>query len=337
MRTTGRPSRGRSAWALRTAALVLSPVLLVTVWAWWHPAWAATKAGDAKIVTPAEGSSPGGAPLGKGDAATPFTLALPTGASCRGDSANDGYRVQSYMVPESVDPATLQFGSVGPTPTGVGGAFRQPLFTTTTDPVVNHQTAAATKRPGPGPIVNIPAVNLSVFKAGDVPAGSYNVGIACTKGGASATQLDTYWNTKLVVASASGGGAAISWEAPASAATPSSPAATGSDAQPAAPGGPAPGGGGPISDAASGQPGASADGGPAGAGSSSSADNAPKPSAPSGAPPSFGLPVARLATQVDMIGSTRLTAAGWVALLLLVIRVGMLLMRPHPTAPARTA
>lgn len=291
--------------------------MAVVAWAWWSPAWAATKAGDAQVVTPAEGTSAGGLPLTGGSAATPFTLQLPSGASCRGDSANDGYRVQTYMVPERIDPATLQFGSVGPVPVGTGTAFRQPLFKTTSDPVVNTQTAAATRTPGPGPIVNIPAMNFSVYREGDIPAGTYNVGVACTKGPASPTQLDTYWNTKLVVTAAPGtAAAAITWTVPsppaAAAPVPAGPPGEVATAVEAA--------------AATASPGATARSIP----STVSEVSRPKlslPVRPSGAPPSLGLPAADLASYVRRVGDSRLAIAVSTALALVALRIAFLLTR----------
>lgn len=302
-------SRG---WTARTAAIASLPFLLVSVWAWWSPAWSATRVGDAEVITPIDAPSSAGQRLGTGTTLTAFSLRLPTGASCRGDSANDGYRVQSYMVPARIDPASLTFGSVGPVPPGTGAAFRQPLFTTTSDPFVNHQTAAATKRPGPGPIVNIPAVDFAVFKAGDIPVGTYNVGIACTKGPASATQLDTFWNTTLVLAAAKGPGAAVGWTAPSAGQVP--PAAP--PASPASPTPPA----GPATVAT-----ATPDAAPA-----ATVTTVLEETAPTGAPPSLGFPVSGLISHVRIVGGSRLALAMSAALVLVVMRVALLLVRPVP-------
>jgi len=79
---------------------------------------------------------------------------------------------------------------------------------------VNAQTANATQPGGPGPVINIPAFSFAVYEPGNVPAGTYNVGIACTKGSASPTQLDKYWNVNLVVAaSATDQRAGFTWTA----------------------------------------------------------------------------------------------------------------------------
>ena len=165
------------------------------------PAHAAGTLSGAATVTPNSGNS-----------ATAFALGLPAGAACPGDSANDGWRWQTYMVPASVDPSTLTFDANGPVPSGVGAAFRQPLYDTAFSPIVNQQTANATTPPGPGPIINIPSANYSAFAPGDIPAGVYNIGIACTLGPASATQMSSYWNVqKTFTVNATGGPAQVDW------------------------------------------------------------------------------------------------------------------------------
>lgn len=184
-------------------------MLMVTVWgvsfSGVTQAAAAIDGGSSRVVTPSDGSGGAGQPLASGASATPFSLLLPAGAACTGDSALGGYRVQSYIVPESVAPASLTFDSAGPMPSGLGASFRQPLFESTGSGYVNAQTANATVTGGPGPVVNIPAFKLGppdVFVPGDIPAGTYNVGIACTKGPASATQIDKFWNTQMTVTTA---------------------------------------------------------------------------------------------------------------------------------------
>ncbi|MDP1795642.1 MAG: hypothetical protein Q8K63_16005, partial [Acidimicrobiales bacterium] len=132
--------------------------------------------------------------LTKGDKATPFTLQLPTGAACAGDSANDGYRVQSYHVPATVDASTLRFEETGPQPTGLGDAFRQPLYATNANPYVHAQTAPATPAPGPGTVINVPAFDFAQYKPDMVRAGAYKVGIACARPDGSIERL---WETAI--------------------------------------------------------------------------------------------------------------------------------------------
>jgi hypothetical protein len=60
---------------------------------------AAPAAGTAEVVTPQDGTSSAGKTLANGSGKTRFSLKLPAGAACSGDSTNGGYRVQSFMVP----------------------------------------------------------------------------------------------------------------------------------------------------------------------------------------------------------------------------------------------
>jgi len=150
---------------------------------------AGANAGPSQIIDPATGN-----PVNTGGSATPFTLKLPAGAACTGDSANANYRVFSYMVPVTTDPSTLTFGSAGPT--AAPGEFRAPLYKTTGSPYVNVSTSNAVPAGGPGQIIQpLPAFDYKVFGPGIVPSGAYNIGIACTLGPAGPTQEDRYWNT----------------------------------------------------------------------------------------------------------------------------------------------
>lgn len=152
-------------------------------------------------------TSGGAALLQSGNSATTFTLRLPANAACPGDSANAGWRFQTYMVSGAIDPATLEFGSSGPTgpSTGTYATFKQPLYTTSFSPIVNRNTADAASANGPGPILGIPDMNFEVHNPGDVPTGVYNLGIACTLGGASATQMSNFWNVQMTITADPGG------------------------------------------------------------------------------------------------------------------------------------
>lgn len=199
-----RLKRGLTGVVVAMLAAVTLPFLTAT------PASAAGVLQGAATINTAGG----GALLQSGDGATNWTLRLPSGASCPGDSPNDGWRWQTYMVPSSVDPSTLQFGGSGPNPPGTGASFRQPLFDTFGSPVVNQNTPAAATSGGPGPIVSIPDVNFEVFSPGQIPAGVYNIGIACTLGPASATQMSNFWNVQMTIAENAGGAdnADITWQ-----------------------------------------------------------------------------------------------------------------------------
>jgi len=169
--------------------------------------------GGAVTVVVPPGTPTAGNPLTAGGSATEFALRPPEGAACSGDSVA-GYRAQSYMVPESVLPGSLTFANTGPLPPGSGAAFTQPLYSSLGSTWVNKTTAVTT-----GLLIGLPV--LSFAWAADVggitylPAGTYNVGFACTKGVASATQLDKYWNTKLTIVAAAGDSpSGLTWTVP---------------------------------------------------------------------------------------------------------------------------
>ncbi|MDO8362475.1 MAG: hypothetical protein Q7V88_06225 [Actinomycetota bacterium] len=162
--------------------------------------------GAIQILVP-PGSPTAGQPLNSGGSATVFAMTPPVGASCTGDTTSGGYKIQSYMVPASVDPATLTFDSSGPMPAGTGASYRQPMFSSGGTPVVNRNTAVASEAGGPGLLTGLPTMSFALFGASGpsiVPAGTYNLGFACTLGAASATQLDKYWNVQLTFAADAG-------------------------------------------------------------------------------------------------------------------------------------
>ena len=200
------PTRRRVARDLARAGTVVSAALFLvslTQATWPNAAVsaAAQNAGNAQILAPSDVAI--GAPLSSGGSATVFALTPPSGASCTGDSTAGGYRVQSYIVPASVDPATLTFGPQGPLPAGTGANLRQPLFSGAGTPIVNKTTAVASAPGGGGLLTGMPTISFGVFGASGpqiIPAGTYNIGFACTLGLASATQLDKYWNAQMTFA-----------------------------------------------------------------------------------------------------------------------------------------
>ncbi len=206
----------------RWALLSIGAATLVTQLLTGSPARATADAGTAPVVL-----SEAPAAAAAGGSATSFALDLPKDAACRGDSADDGYRVQSFMIPADVDPASLEFGSQGPKPQATGTAFRQPLYATTSSPFVNEHTANVDEPTDLAVIVDVPSFNLAVFKLGDIPPGAYAVGLACTKGTGKLV-VDRHWKAVLDVrALASDLPAGVSWTARARAATAATAGETG--------------------------------------------------------------------------------------------------------------
>ena len=180
----------------RAGAVVSAAMLVVSLGAGSNASAAGANAGALLLQVPPPDAS-AGQPLTSGVQTTPFALVPPAGAACSGDSATGGYRVNSYIVPASVDPGTLQFDSNGPSPQVTGANLSEPLFSSSNTPFVNATTAVST-----GQLTGLPPFSFAVFGASGpavVPAGKYNVGLACTLGPKSPTQEDKYWNVHLVI------------------------------------------------------------------------------------------------------------------------------------------
>ena len=195
------PNRRRTPKRIVTTTLLGATGLGVVAMAGVLPGAEASHllAGPITVVNPTNN-----APLTSGGSTTSFRFNLPPGVACKGDSANAGYRIQSYLVPQSVDLDTLRFSSEGPLP--AAGEVRQPLFQSSGpnsgNPLIDEQTATAVPAGGPGPIIQpLPSFNFAVFPAGFLQPGTYNIGIACTLGTSSSpTQLDKYFNTTITLA-----------------------------------------------------------------------------------------------------------------------------------------
>lgn len=330
----------RACEATSITAAVAAATLAVAM-AEAEPSAAEATAGIAEVVAARDPARPGqtDATAG-GSGTTSFSLRLPAGAACSGDSLDGGYRVQSFMVPAGVDPASLTFGALGPLPTGSGAVFRQPLFAVNTVAHVNAATDKAEEPGGPGPIINVPNFSLEVFTSVDLPAGEYRVGIACTKGPASPTQLDRFWVAPFKVGAAEERDAPPSWSAPVLGASSRPSKDTASQASAAA----------VPDDAAAPVP------APAGAVAPEPADPSATPSArstgaieastasagsSSGSQPSFGLPMAEIASSITISGSGGASLALWLGLALASARAAFLLasspnvtpVPAHPQAP----
>lgn len=218
MTTRSRSWRRTARQLARVGTVVSATMLVVSIAASFGPgrqvADAATNAGGLEVVVP-PGTATAGQPLTAGGSATAFALVPPEGAACTGDSATGGYRVQSYMVPASVDPDTLTFGLTGPLPSATGANYRQPLYTSAGSSWVNRTTAVNT-----GLLIGLPILSFEWIGTDGttvLPAGTYNLGFACTKGTASATQLDKYWNVQFTITAAAGDvPAGLAWSVAAS-------------------------------------------------------------------------------------------------------------------------
>ena len=179
----------------RTTAVGLA--LLASV-ASVSPASALAAAGEAAVVD-ATGNA-----IGRGATDTQFTLKVPKGAACQGDSKDGGYRVQSFLVPDRYDPGALAYNSVAPE-----GDGNWPLFDIFTNPYVQAQTGVAEHKGGAGPIVNTPLFSFAVFlpRLDLLASGAYHVGLACTR----YNQTKRYWATDMRIVVRPGAAQKITW------------------------------------------------------------------------------------------------------------------------------
>ncbi len=170
--------------ALRVIALTLA-ALTVTALTFFtaQSAGAAATAGTAEITTPGEVS-----PLHHGGSATLYGVLLPSGASCPGDTAHQGYHVFSYLVPEGVSPASVSFKTG--IPSKYFGYIAQGAY-----------FGAVNTDEGSGQIVGIPSeftwtrlTPTDLFAHGASTA-TWNGGIACADIHGVVTD---YWNSEIV-------------------------------------------------------------------------------------------------------------------------------------------
>ena len=167
--------------------------------------WVAPAGADGDRVGPATVIAPGGGALGHGGSSTPFTLELTEGASCPGDSANEDYRLQSFVVPDGVDPAGLTYESTKP-----AGEGNWALYEVNSNPYVQGLTAQAPQPGDPGVIDGLPTFDFAVFPPGTLVEGVNRIGIACTL----FNETVQYWDTEVVLTDdAEDEPAQLTWEA----------------------------------------------------------------------------------------------------------------------------
>ena len=145
---------------------------------------APARAGDAVIVEPSHVDRP----MAKGASATLFSVRLPDGAACPGDSEHDQWRVQSFIAPVDDDPATFTYNVIAP-----DGENRYALYLETTRPFINVVTQSNSTAGAPGRIGGVPSMAFAVFPPGTLPTGRYRIGIACTLFHRTAK----YWDSEL--------------------------------------------------------------------------------------------------------------------------------------------
>lgn len=135
----------------------------------------ATDADSNSIVVVAGNGSNAGKQIAEGKGSTSFSFILQGKSECQGDSAEGNYRIQSFIVPQTVDPKTLTFESTKP-----AGEGNWALYDVNTRPYVQDFTSVAVVPGNPGRIDSIPQLSFAVFPPGTLAPGLYKMGIACS-------------------------------------------------------------------------------------------------------------------------------------------------------------
>lgn len=185
---------GRRTWQHGRAHVVLLAAMFVA--AVWSPraeavatAGAAEDAGSVVIVDLDDPE----VEVVNGGSATRFSLRLPEGSVCPGDSAHDQWRVQSFIVPSSVDPGELSYGVIGPE-----GAAQFALFAFDSRQFAHQLTRPNLVAGQPGVLPGIPAMTFEFFRPGELPEGAYRIGLACTY----FRETAYYWDTEILISAA---------------------------------------------------------------------------------------------------------------------------------------
>ena len=125
-----------------------------------------------------------------GDATSDWKLTLTApNNTCPGDGLAS-FRWSTFMVPASVDAATLTWNSSGPVPpAGLTAVY--PLFSNTGSPQIQKTPSI-----GDALITGVPAFyDFAAISTLSVPNGDYKIGYACHKAG----QTERYWQTLITV------------------------------------------------------------------------------------------------------------------------------------------
>lgn len=129
-------------------------------------------------------------PIESGGSNTVFTMLPPDGSTCPGDSANDQWRIQSFMIPVGDDPGTIEYDVAGP-----AGEGQHVVWETNTTGYV-HESLVANLEPGqPGRLPEPPRLTFATYLPGMMEMGRYRIGLACT----FFRQTAHYWDTEIEI------------------------------------------------------------------------------------------------------------------------------------------
>ncbi|MEY4175379.1 MAG: hypothetical protein RI900_2544 [Actinomycetota bacterium] len=129
-----------------------------------------------------------GVVVARGGSTNEFSLVIPRESTCPGDSKHDDWRVQTFIVPEGVDPGGLGYGPNGPT-----GERQWALYDTFGSPVIEGLLVPNESAGSAARIDMFPPMSFRVFPPGEIPPGTYRVGAACTRLG----ETGPYWDTQV--------------------------------------------------------------------------------------------------------------------------------------------
>ena len=209
MNLTAPHHRRRARNLTRVAALGAAAMLVQSFLGISGAGSSVSAATDGGALKPVDPGGTGSLVLESGGSEMEFQLVLDTDGTdfmaCSGDTANDGFRVSSFMVPASVDPNTLTLGSQGPLPgPALGADLRLPLYPGGGTPWVQQNTA-----PTSGQVIGLPIVSFGFLSGvGDaaavqsqVPEGDYLLGYACHIGPATdPDHLDVFYDVTFTLA-----------------------------------------------------------------------------------------------------------------------------------------
>lgn len=191
-RSHDRPTRRRWPRVL-VATSVVGLAWLLTGPVVWAAGNSPVDAGDAVLLDAGDRDE-----LARGDGNSAFIVGLPSGATCPGDSLNDQWRIQSFMVPVTADIGSLSYGVIGPEGTDQHALFGADFAARSFANILTPANAVAGE---PGRIETPPPFSFAVVAGESIPAGNYRIGIACTYFGATAL----YWDVEVVITATSGG------------------------------------------------------------------------------------------------------------------------------------
>jgi hypothetical protein len=157
----------------------------------------AATSGVATIIQPNTG-----APLASGGSGTAYGVSLPSGASCPGDTAHQGYHVYSYLIPAGHTPTEVSYK--GEFPSRWYGYISYGAY-----------FGAVNTAEGTGQVMTLPQFSWMRYSSylGELfPHGStkatWEGGIVCATAGGKVTN---YWNTQIIFTRTSADPGGFTW------------------------------------------------------------------------------------------------------------------------------